>query len=124
MSRPTHSGRHTPKKSRQPELPPAAVGRLRPSVGQSDESKSATPATGRYTPPKTHGPSVRVRPASHRVVAIALLVLGLAIIVLNDVMRFTSATLLPGGHNELYLVLGVGVCAWSGFYFGIFDRPS
>lgn len=54
----------------------------------------------------------------------ALLLLALLIIGVNDAMRFTSIVLLPGGHSELYLLLGLVVGALSGRFFGIFDRES
>jgi hypothetical protein len=45
--------------------------------------------------------------------------------VTNDVMLFgASTTLLPGGHNELYLVLGITVAGSSLWWFGWMDRNA
>lgn len=48
---------------------------------------------------------------------------GIAIIVLNDAMRLTSGvTILPGGHSELHLLLGVAVAGTSLWWFGWMGR--
>jgi hypothetical protein len=66
---------------------------------------------------------VRYRPEWHKIVGALILVLGLAVIVLNDVMLLgASRSLLPGGHNELYLILGVVIAGYSTWWFGWFDR--
>jgi hypothetical protein len=47
------------------------------------------------------------------------------IAVLNDAMLFgRSLTLLPGGHMELYLVLGITVAAVGTWFLGVFDRTK
>lgn len=76
----------------------------------------------RYTPPKREVVYVPMRPDWHRWLAIGLLVAGLLIVVLNDAQRFTKLHLLPFGHRELYLLLGLFICGLSGRFFGIFDR--
>lgn len=81
--------------------------------------RSPSPSA-RYTPPAR---SVRLRPQWHKGIGAAVLIVGIAVAVLNDVMLLgASATLLPGGHSELYLLLGVGVAAYSTWWFGWFDR--
>lgn len=78
-----------------------------------------TPASRRYTPPIR---SVRVRPGWHKAVGFALVLVGLTVIVLNDVMRGGGVRLLPGGHSELYLALGLVIAGYSMWWFGWFDR--
>jgi len=52
-----------------------------------------------------------------------LVALGIVIGVLNDVARI-GPKVVPGGHNELYLLLAVGVAGYGGWWLGIFDRPT
>ena len=82
-----------------------------------------TPApSSRYTPPLK---SVRFRPDWHKVVGFVFLVIGIAIAILNDIVLLgASATLLPGGHSELYLMLGVVIGGYSTWWFGWFDREK
>ncbi len=83
-------------------------------------ARPVPPPTSRYTPPAR---MVRVRPEWHRAVGWLCLVIGIAIAILNDVMLIGGLpVLLPGGHNELYLVVGVATAAWSLQWFGWFDR--
>ena len=91
-------------------------------LGSKDQSTTRPPASRRYTPPKK---SVRYRPGWHKAVGACILLAGIAIIVLNDAMRLEpSWTLLPGGHQEAYLALGVIVAAFSTRWFGWFDRAK
>ncbi len=85
------------------------------------ERGPASPApSSRYTPPIK---SVRLRPGWHKTVGGLLLALGVAIAIVNDVMLLGPSTnLLPGGHNEAYLFLGVGIAGYSTRWFGWFDR--
>jgi len=53
----------------------------------------------------------------------ALVALGVVIGVLNDVARI-GPRVAPGGHNEMYLLLAVGVAGLGGWWLGIFDRPT
>jgi len=48
---------------------------------------------------------------------------GIVIAVLNDVARF-GPRVVPGGHSELYLLLGVTMAGYGGWWLGIFDRPA
>lgn len=81
--------------------------------------RDAPAASSRYTPKIK---SVRFRPGWHKAVGLGFLVLGIAIAVLNEVMLGTSTTLLPGGHMEVYLVLGLVIAGYSTWWFGWFDR--
>lgn len=45
------------------------------------------------------------------------------IIVLNYA-QFGGGELLPGGHNELWLLFGAGVAAGGSWWFGAFDRST
>ena len=68
-------------------------------------------------------PPVRIRPAWHKWLGIALLLFGVALLVLNDLMMLQpSLLLLPGGHNELYLFAAVLIGGYSTWWFGWFDR--
>ncbi len=64
----------------------------------------------------------RLRSGWHKTVGAVILVLGVAIAIVNDMMLLGSAALLPGGHNEAYLFLGVGIAGYSTRWFGWFDR--
>ena len=105
---------------------PTAVPRVAASTpsarAKRHESGPVTPAaSSRYTPPIK---SVRFRPGWHRTVGVLILILGLAVVILNDAMLGNSITLLPGGHSELYLMLGVVVAGYSTWWFGWFDREK
>lgn len=75
----------------------------------------------RVTPSK---PVKRFRPRWHLVVGIVLLVLGVAVAGMNDAILLGGVPtwLLPGGHSEGYLVLGLVLAAWSTWWFGWYDR--
>lgn len=63
------------------------------------------------------------RPTRHRWYGLALIVGGVLIAVLNDAMLFMHATVLPFGHQELWLMTGVAVAASGSWFLGLFD-PS
>ena len=84
-----------------------------------DRDAAAPAASGRYTPPR---PAHRLRPTWHRVVGWLGVALGLVIIVSNDAMLFVQTTLLPWGHSDLYLMLGLAVAGSSTWFLGLFDR--
>ena len=88
---------------------------------QNDRGPVAPSASSRYTPPIK---SAMLRPDWHKTVGMLILSFGIAIIVLNEVMLLNSITLLPGGHSELYLVLGVVVAGYATRWFGWFDREQ
>ena len=49
--------------------------------------------------------------------------LGLSLIVLNYI-DYADANLLPGGHQDLYFIIGVALALSSMWWFGLFDRPA
>lgn len=50
---------------------------------------------------------------------------GVLIAIANDAMLFSdNLTLLPGGHQELYLILGLAVAGSSTWFLGLFDRGT
>lgn len=110
-------GRVTPSKREQHAAPDTA-----PTRAPSDSHSRETPqpaASGRYTP-KT--PAFRLRPRWHRVAGWLGILLGVLIIVANDAMFFVNTNLLPFGHSELYLMLGLAVAAGASWFLGLFDR--
>ena len=111
-------GRATPKGSA-----PAGPKRSRSerSNARRTNKSDGEPATSsRYTAPPA---KVRFRPSWHRFVGWAGVAFGVLIIALNDVMLMgNNLTLLPFGHSELYLMLGMAVGASSSWFLGVFDR--
>ena len=87
----------------------------------SPELEAPTPpaASSRFTPKvKARGP---FRPTWHKVVGALLIAVGLGIFVVNDLAWF-DINLIPGGHNELWAIVGIGTAATSTWWFGWFDR--
>lgn len=76
--------------------------------------------TTRYTPPKRRG---LLRPLWHKIVGVGLILLGVALIVTNYI-DYADANLLPGGHQEGYFLLGLGVASYGTWWLGLFDRTS
>ena len=77
------------------------------------------PTPARVTEPRRF----RVRSGRHKAVGWGLVLGGVGLAVVNDVMLLQpSLTLLPGGHNELFLVAGVAAAGWGTWWFGWFDR--
>lgn len=105
VAQPTASAEDGGRQSRMPDTP------------------RAVESSARYTPPSRH---VRVRPSWHKVVGFALLVLGLLIVLVNYAINLGGVPpwVLPGGHNEGYLVLGLVIAGASMWWFGWFDRPQ
>lgn len=95
---------------------PCPTGRSGPAAQKPTQPPAAS---SRYTPSIK---SVRLRPGWHKAVGVGFIVFGVTVIVLNDVMRVADVTLLPGGHSELYLLLGIVIAAYSLKWFGWFDR--
>lgn len=118
----------TPNKRRTgPGHPASAPPRSQPAVPSKrtttrlpgpDRRASATPS--RVTPKAVK----RFRPPWHFVMGIVVLVLGVAVAAINDAMLLggVPSWLLPGGHNEGYLIAGVALAGWSTWWFGWFDR--
>ncbi len=116
-----HHGRVTRHREDTPF--PRAAAPSPSSAPKRRTTEKATPAaSSRYTPPLK---SVRFRPEWHKLIGAVILVIGIAIVILNDIVLLgASATLLPGGHTELYLVLGVVIAGYSTWWFGWFDREK
>ena len=103
-----------------------ATGRVTPSKrARSVEDVDVRPApeaSSRYTPKQ---PTYRLRPGWHRWAGWVGVALGVVVAASNDVMLMTGhLTLLPGGHSELYLLLGVAIAAASSWFLGLFDRGT
>lgn len=103
--------------------PRAGAGEPARSGGSPSGGSSSAPApSARYTPPT---PAYRLRPSWHRVVGWIILAIGIAIIALNDLMLMgDDLVLLPFGHMELYLFLGIAVSAGGTWFLGLFDRGT
>lgn len=115
------SGRVTPKGT-QPEAP-SRHGHS-PSTPPPRRTKGTeTPeASARYSPPSK---DYTVRPRWHRVAGWSGVGIGTLIVIVNDAMLLgEDVVLLPFGHSELYLLLGVLVAAWSTRLLGLFDRDT
>lgn len=81
-----------------------------------------TDASGRYTAPS---PSFRLRPRWHRFAGWLGIFAGVVIAAMNDLMLMGDGLrLLPYGHNELYLFLGIAVGGASTWFLGLFDRST
>lgn len=115
-----HRGRVTV--SRDPtEVPRAAAPLLSERATRKESGPVKPVASSRYTPPVK---SFRLRPGWHKTVGALFVALGLAVVILNDAMLGISFTLLPGGHSELYLVLGIVIAGYGTRWFGWFDREK
>jgi hypothetical protein len=113
--------KRTVSKSRRKGPTPRNPNRVRRSSATEDvHAPPAEPtASSRYTPKiKARGP---FRPTWHKVVGALLIVLGVGIFVINDLAWF-DINLIPGGHNELWAMLGIVTAASSTWWFGWFDR--
>ena len=90
--------------------------------GSGTTSRASVPASDRYTP---KAPAYRLRPSWHRVAGWLGILLGAALAGSNDLMLvYEDLTLLPGGHSEFYLFLGIAVAAASTWFLGLFDRGT
>ena len=70
-----------------------------------------------------HIPTVRYRPPWHKIIGFALLAVGIALAVTNDMHLLGGPDPpLPGGHNEGYLLLAGVIAATSMWWFGLLDR--
>ena len=78
-------------------------------------------ASTRYTPKK---PTFRMRPRWHRFAGWIGVALGVLVAVLNDAMLFTENDMLPFGHQEFYLILGLVIAGSSTWFLGLFDRGT
>lgn len=78
-----------------------------------------TESSSRYTPPAP--PEVRFRPGWHKVVGWLQIAAGLAVVALHYGL---GLQVLPGGHNDGWLVIGFVVAAGGTWWLGVFDRPA
>ena len=110
---PASSGR-SPGKRRKGPTP------RNPNRPRAAEGAPPLPApSSRYTPKvKARGP---FRPGWHKVVGGLIVLVGLGIFVVNDLAWF-DINLMPGGHNELWAIVGIFTAATSTWWFGWFDR--
>ena len=76
-------------------------------------------ASRRYTPPQKK--RIRFRPEWHKPLGWTIVLVGVAIAVLNDLAVF-DIKVMPGAHNELYLLLAVLVAGAGTWFLGLFDR--
>lgn len=85
-------------------------------------SRHAPDGFSRYSPP---GGEYTVRPRWHRIAGWIGVGVGVLVAVVNDAMLLgEDLVLLPFGHSELYLLLGVIVAGWSTRFLGVFDRDT
>lgn len=111
--------KRSPKRSNARTSPRGAAGGG-PSRGAGARTASSPTPSPRYTPSR---PVFRVRPTSHRIIGWTVVGLAVALAIVNDV-QWGGLTLLPGGHNEGYLVLAGAVAASGAWWLGLFDRPT
>lgn len=104
---PASRGRPASRRKRRGPTP-----RRRPTAEEVEPS-------ARYTPPA--GSQVRFRPAWHKVVGCGQIVAGLALVVLHYGL---GIQVLPGGHNDGWMLLGIIVAAGGTWWLGVFDRPA
>lgn len=96
----------------------------RPSQPADSRRTAPDPASqsGRYTPAT---PNYRLRPKWHRLAGWLGVAAGVLIALVNDAQFFAEdLRLLPGGHQELYLLLAIGVAGASTWFLGLFDRGT
>ena len=106
-------GRFTP--------PNQAVG-PRPRSHRGGRQRTGPEPSPRYTPSAPH---YRVRPRWHRVAGWGGVLAGVVIAAVNDlILMGEGVTLLPGGHSELYLLLGISVGSGATWFLGLFDRGT
>ena len=109
--------------SRRRQVHPAEPGRgAAPSVARG---RAAADGSGAIPPIHPLTPIYRVRPRWHRVAGWGGVLAGVVIAAVNDLMLMgEGVTLLPGGHSELYLLLGISVGSGATWFFGLFDRGN
>lgn len=110
---PRSIGRGKPKKRPSPPAPPPA----RRATFTAEEWPELTP---RYTPPLVRQ---RRRPPWHRLTGWLLAAAGVALVLANYAQDF-GPRVLPGGHNELYFLLGIVIAGTGSWWLGVFDRPE
>jgi hypothetical protein len=106
-------------KSRRRRRPATARRRPARAEGSGGTPEPEPRLSGRVTLP----PAPRFRPTWHRVTGIALVVVGVVVVALNLIDR-ADKSILPGGHNELYFLLGLALAGYGTWWLGLFDRPA
>ena len=81
------------------------------------ENKAPTSPRGRYTPPAR---PFRIRPDWHKPLGWVIVALAVVVAVVNDLAVF-DIDLMPGGHNELYLLLALIIAGGGTWLLGLFD---
>lgn len=71
--------------------------------------------------PPPRKPSRRRRASWHKPLGLAVVVLGVLIVLVNDLALVGADTPLPGGHSELYLFAGVLIGGLGAWFTGLFD---
>jgi UDP-N-acetylmuramyl pentapeptide phosphotransferase/UDP-N-acetylglucosamine-1-phosphate transferase len=79
-----------------------------------DDPKTATAVAARIRPPMH---SARIRPRWHKVLGGLVVLSALAVVFINEL----ELTVLPGSHNELYLVLSAAIAGFGMWWLGWFD---
>lgn len=102
--------------------------RVTPKAEQPSPAPDHQPPDGERRRSGVTGSRARqvvLRPRWHRTLGWFGVAVGAVIAILNDIILFgVDLVLLPFGHSELYLVLGLVIAAWSGRFLGLFDRAT
>lgn len=102
--------------------PPKGKPRPQPGEQVTDAKRVAPQPSARFTPATQ---TYRVRPKWHRVAGWGGVLFGILLAAVNDLMLMgEDVRLLPGGHSELYLMLGISVAGGATWFLGLFDRGT
>lgn len=88
---------------------------------RQDTTADAQSESSRYTPKRGQ---VRFRPRWHRFAGWLGLIVGVLDLIMNDAMLLTGLTLLPFGHKEAWLLVGIVVAGLSTRLLGLLDRGT
>ena len=100
-------------------MSPVSKGRRR--KGHTHRTRAGSPARVEPTRP-TAAPKHKIRPGWHKPLGWTVVALGVFVIIGNDV-AYVAKSILPGGHSEAYLLLGLIVAGVGSVFLGLFDRP-
>ena len=67
-------------------------------------------------------PKHKIRPGWHKPLGWTVVALGVFVIIGNDV-AYVAKSIFPGGHSEVYLLLGLIIAGLGSVFLGLFDRP-